>query len=252
MSSDLSILGFVEDLLLFVLGAVVVAMYSYGAVWAFRILKALMTPLYRERARWVGVVAIFFGILVASNLLIRAFAESNFYLSFLEYFITNAAGMVTLAWIDTTIKMARRSDPLNRNTIKWKQLRYVIWAFTFITSAGSLVSVAYLRLNFFSSSGASGDFVSGAFGWVLFGFIALVLSYRRSRDPILKEHLKWFGLFLFVLFIVNTVLSHNIYGFIIADEALLALDAYFLYRGVKSLAPLSKVPLERAVSSTSS
>jgi hypothetical protein len=245
MSSDPSVLDFIVSIVLFALGAVVVAMYSYGAVWAFRIRRALMSPLFRERARWVGVVGLFFAILVASNLLIRAFAVNNFYLSFLEYCITNAAGLVTFAWIDTTIKMARRSDPLNRNTLKWKQLRYVIWTFTFITTAGSLFSVAYMRLNFFSSAGASGDFVTGAFGWVLFGFIALVLSYRRSRDPILKEHLKWFGLFLFVLFVVDTVLSKDILGFIIADEALLALDAYFLYRGVKSLAPFSKAPLEQ-------
>ncbi len=245
MPSDISFFDFIFGILLFVLGSLVVAMYSYGAVWAFRIRKALMTPLFKERARWVGVVGIFFAVLVASNLLIRAFAESNVYLSFLEYCIADAAGIVTLAWIDTTIKMARRSDPLNRNTIAWKQLRYVVWAFTFITTAGSLFSVVYLKINFFSTGGTGGAFVSGSFGWVIFGFIALLLSYRRSRDPVLKEHLKWFGLFLFVLFIVDTVLSRNIPAFVIADEVLLALDAYFLYRGVKSLAPFSRVPLEQ-------
>lgn len=251
MSSDFSLIAFIEGpLVLSALGAIVTVMYGYGAIWAFRIRKALMTPLFKERATWVGVVGIFFTVLVASNILIRAFAEGNFYLSFLEYCITNAAGIVTLAWIDTTIKMARRSDPLNRNTLKWKQLRYVIWAFTFITTAGSLFSVAYLRVNFFAPNGASGDFITGAFGWVLFGFIALVLSYRRSRDPILKEHLKWFGLFLFLLFIVDTVLSKEVFAFRIADEALLAFDAYFLYRGVKSLAPFSRIPLERTVKTT--
>jgi hypothetical protein len=252
MSSDASTLVIIEAAIQFALGVVVVAAYSYGAIWAFRIRKALMSPLYKQRARWVGVVAIFFAVLIASNLLIKAFAENNFLLSLLEYSITDAAGIVTLAWIDTTIKVARRSDPLNRNTIKWKQLRYVIWAFTFITTAGSLFTVVYFRVNFFTSpNGTSGAFVSGSFGWVLFGFIALVLSSRRSRDPILQEHLKWFGLFLFVLFLVDTVLSHNVYGFILASEALLALDAYFLYRGVKSLAPFSRVPLEEMAKPTS-
>ncbi len=244
MSDDYLILA--STVLLFALGGLVVALYSYGAVWAFRIRRALMTPLFKERATWVGIVAIFFAILVASNLLIRLFAPTNFYLSFLEYCITNAAGIVTFAWIDTTIKMARRSDPLNRNTLKWKQLRYVIWTFTFLTTIGSLVAVAIEKINFFSSStygGAGGAFVTGAFGWVLFGFIALVLSYRRSRDPILREHLKWFGLFLFLLFIVDSVLSKEFDAFRIAGEVLLALDAYFLYRGVKSLAPFSRVPL---------
>ncbi|HZW57634.1 MAG TPA: hypothetical protein VFF30_15200 [Nitrososphaerales archaeon] len=245
MPSDYSILVF--TILLYALGAVVVALYAYGAVWAFRIRNALMTPLYRSRAQWVGVVAVFFAILVSSNLLIRLTAPGDFYLSFLEYCIVDVAGIVTLAWIDTTMKMARRLDPLNRNTFKWRQLRILIWFFTFVTTFGSLFSVVWFRANFFSPAGTAGNFVSGSFGWVLLGFFALVLSYRRSRDPILKEHLKWFGLFLFVLFIVDTVLSREIDAFRIAGEVLLAVDAYFLYRGVKSLAPLSRVPLERSV-----
>ncbi len=51
MPSDYSILVF--TILLYALGAVVVALYAYGAVWAFRIRNALMTPLYRSRAQWV-------------------------------------------------------------------------------------------------------------------------------------------------------------------------------------------------------
>ena len=246
LSSDFLLLAAVA--VLYVLGAVVVALYAYGAVWAFRIRDALMTPLYRSRAQWVGVVAIFFAILVSSNLIIRLAAPDNFYLSLLEYCIVDVAGIVTLAWIDTTMKLARRLDPLNRNTFKWKQLRILIWVFTFLTTFGSLFAVIYFRSNFFAPGGSAGNFIGGSFGWVLLGFIALILSYRRSRDPILKEHLKWFGLFLFVLFIIDTVLSKEIDAFRIAGEVLLALDAYFLYRGVKSLAPLSRVPLESGTS----
>jgi hypothetical protein len=229
---------------LYILGAIVVALYAYGAIWARRIGRALMTPLFKERAKWVEVVAIVFAILVASNLSIRLIDPTNFYLSFLEYCIVNVAGIVTLAWIDTTIKVSRRSDPMNRNTIKWKQLRYVVWFFTFVTTGGALFSVWFFHANFFTGAGNGGAFVSGSFGWVLFGFIALLLSYRRSRDPTLKEHLKWFGLFLFLLLIVDTVLSGEIDLFRIIGEVLLAVDAYFLYRGVKSLAPNSRAPLE--------
>lgn len=248
-SDSYTILTLVLTVLLYILGGIVVALYSYGAIWANRIRRALMTPLYKERARWVEIVAIFFAVLVASNLLIRITAPANFYLSFLEYCITNAAGIVTLAWIDTTIKMARRTDPLNRNTIKWKQLRYVFWTFTFITTTGSLISVVYNHVNFFAPGGTGGAFITGSFGWVLFGFIALLLSSRRSKDPTLKEHLKWFGLFLFLVFIVDTVLSAEIAIFRIIGEILLAFDAYFLYKGAKSLAPLSKSPLETSSAS---
>jgi hypothetical protein len=231
------------EIALYLLGAVVVGLYAYGAIWAMRIEKALMTPLFKERARWVKAVAIVFAILVGSNLTIRLIDPANFYLSFLEYCIVNAAGIMTLAWIDTTIKVARRSDPLNRNTIKWRQLRYVVWFFTFVTTSGALFSVILFHANFFSGAGNGGAFVSGSFGWVLFGFVALVLSYRRSRDPTLREHLKWFGLFLFLLFVVDTILSGQVDLFRIMGEILLAIDAYFLYRGVKSLAPFSDSPL---------
>jgi hypothetical protein len=252
MSSEYSALNFALTLVLFGLGPVVVILYSYGALWAYRIRRALMSPLFKERALWVQVVAIFFVVIVSANLLIRYFAPTNFYLSFFQYTLVDAAGIVTLAWIDTTIKMARRSDPLNRNTISWKQLRYVVWAFTFITTTGSLFSVGYLRIDFFTPQGTGGAFVSGSFGWVLFGFIALILSYRRSRDPTLREHLKWFGLFVFLLFIVGTILSGDILVFRISAEVLLAVAAYFLYRGVKSLAPFSNAPLERNLSAPGS
>src|SRR5579875_1924043 len=109
-TSSSSLLIFIAEILLFALGAVVVALYAYGAIWAFRIRGALMTPLYRERALWVGVV---FTTLIASNLLIRLLDPTNFYLSLFQYCIVDAAGIVTLAWIDTTIKLARRLDPLN-------------------------------------------------------------------------------------------------------------------------------------------
>ena len=249
MSSEPSLLVSIVTFTLYVLGAIVAALYIYGAVWANRIKNALSTPLYRDRARWVGIVAAFFAVLVSSNLLIRLIDPTNFYLSLLEYIVVDAAGLVTLAWIDTTIKMARRSDPLNRNTFKWKQLRILIWIFTFLTTIGSLFWVVFSQANFFSPGGTNGNFVAGSFGWVLLGFIALVLSYRRSKDPMLKEHLKWFGLFLFLLFIVDTVLSATGDPFRIAGEILLAIDAYFLYRGVRTLAPLSRVPLDQGLES---
>ncbi len=149
--------------------------------------------------------------------------------------------------------MARHSDPLNRNTFHWKKVRIIIRVFTFLTTAGSLFSVIYLRINFFPSpGGAGGAFVSGPFGWVLLGFFALLLSYRRSGDFILRNHLKWFGLFLFLLFLIDTVLSAPLASFRLGDEVLLAIDAYFLYRGAKSLAPVNKISFEPSLQSHSS
>jgi hypothetical protein len=229
------ILSLAALITLFALGALVIGMYLYSSVWAFRIRRALMSPLYRDRARWVGIAGLTFAILVSSNLLIRFFAPNNFYLSFLLYCIVNAAGIIILIWIDITIRLSRRLDPLNRNTFLWKQLRYLVWFFTFVGTFGALFSVIYGLVNYFDeANGNGGAFVAGSFGWVFFGFLALYLSYRRSKVPVLREHLKWLGLFLFLLLIVDTVLSGGFFVFRIADLTVLAIDAYFLYRAVKS------------------
>ncbi len=66
---------FLLAILLFALGTVVVALYVYGAFWAFKIRNGLISRLYRDRALWVGTVAIFFVVLVSSNLLIRSLAR---------------------------------------------------------------------------------------------------------------------------------------------------------------------------------
>lgn len=252
MSSDITSLILVGSAVLYALGAVVTVLYLYGALWSSRIREALTSPLFKDRAKWIEIIAIFFAILVSSNLLIRFLAATNFYLGFLEFCIINAAGIVTFAWVDTTVRFARRSDPLNRNTLKWKQLRLFIWFFTFVEAAGSLASVAIFQINFFNSSSSGGAFITGSFGWVFFGFIALALGYRRTKDVTLKEHLKWFGLFLLVLFIVDTILSAQLLEFRIAQEILLGVDAYFLYRCVKSLAPYSRAPLEREIANPDS
>ncbi|MFI5422304.1 MAG: hypothetical protein ACHQ1H_15180, partial [Nitrososphaerales archaeon] len=223
--------SFIPSIFILILGVFVGGLYLYSAVWAIRIKNALMSPLFRDRARWVGITALTFVILISANLVIRFLAPENFYLSFLLFFIVDAAGIVTLIWIDIAIKLARRSDPLNRNTFRWKQLRYFVWFFTFLTTIGSLVSVAYLHSNYFNATqGTGGAFIAGSFGWVFLGLLALYLSFRRSKDPILKDHLKWLALFLFTLLIVDTVLSGHNAIFQIADLALLAVSAYFLYR----------------------
>ena len=72
---------------------------------------------------------------------------------------------------------------------------------------------------------------------------SLSIEASGDEDTYSERTSQWLGLFLFLLFLVNTVLSRDFLAFRIADEALLAIDAYFLYRAVKSLAPMSRTPL---------
>ena len=156
----------------------------------------------------------------------QIFASDNFYLSFLEYCIVDTAGIVMLAWIDTTIKVARRSDPLNRNTFLWKRLRYFVWFFTFLTTAGSLFSVIFLHVNYFNTPGGNGGaFIAGSFGWVFLGFLALYLklpAIERSNSEGTSQMARVIPV---LLLIIDTVLSQDFLAFRIADEALLAIDA---------------------------
>jgi hypothetical protein len=84
---------------------------------------------------------------------------------------------------------------------------------------------------------------------LFFGGLALILSVRRSKDAILRRHLKWFAIFIVFLYITNKaedeVFAHPS---LLRDTLLLSIityslyvvSAYFLYKSARSLAPINR------------
>ena len=156
------------------------------------------------------------------------------------------------AFIDSIVPVARRSDPLLRGILHWGKLRYVLWGDLGLAAIYLVLAAVY------PSSENSG--LGGAIGFPLFllPFIAggpvVLIAARRSKDPILRGSLKWFGLvllaFLFnasISFTELVILNISQYdaGFSYPALAFVpgaVLGAYAVYRSARSLAPINRLP----------
>src|SRR6267143_6245272 len=81
----------------------------YAAYWAFTIRKALVVRIYRNQALWLGV----FCVLSAVMTFAHPYNTSQTLEELLVIFYT-VVFTTTFAWVDSTIPVARRSDPLLR------------------------------------------------------------------------------------------------------------------------------------------
>ncbi|HXW36969.1 MAG TPA: hypothetical protein VEJ36_03590 [Nitrososphaerales archaeon] len=221
-------------------------LWFYAAYWAFDIRRALSAPLFRNQALGMGLVAIgwlgfnAFNSFPQSEVGIVVFEETGAVL---------VAIVLTLYWIDASILAAQHTDPLQRNTLRWREVRWILWPFfAFVTALTLLVS-------FVPSLVGLQPVWNGAAGIGAIGIIVAVLaaafarSVMRSKDRTIKMHLRWFGLslagwlgILTIFPIVATSLGISSLNATTASQALAyTAFAYCVYRSAKSLAPLEQV-----------
>jgi hypothetical protein len=231
-----------------VLTVIVGAAFSYGAYWAFTIRKALVSEIYRRQALWVGGVGLYFA---AVSVFVAFIAASDITGSFLNLVAASfivVGFIVCFDWVDSTIRVARRSDPLLRDTIHWSKLRYFIGIAGGVGLFFNIVFNVVFTSSFYSNPGSPP--VVGYIGIVLFlGSIGLLLSGRRSGDMTLRRHLRWFGAGAILLWfsgqvgapwagvtnlpIVVPAVTYSLFG----------VAAYSLYKSAKSLVPLGHFSL---------
>lgn len=226
-----------------------VGVFAYSAYWALEMRKALFSPIYRRQALWVGAIAIYFtgfflSIGLGQTLGIRGFGTSLASTLAVGAFIYVGVVMF-FVWIDSTVKIARRSDPLRRDTLKWSVLRWFFGFFVVVGTFFALFFNAAQALDFAQATPLYGPI--GAI--LLFGAIALLKSGRRSADPVLKTHLRWFGLFAGFLWATSAAEGTSVWRAALSDPLvqvvsylLFATAAYFLYRSARSLAPVAPLP----------
>jgi len=221
---------------------------SYGAAWAFSIRRVLVGSVYRNHALWLGVICI--GL--PSGLFIANLSSSNTMI-FLALSLCTAAFLAFFfAFVDSTVKVARLSDPLKRWILHWRKVRFVLW--------GDLVlATVYLVYGAINPAWTNSGFW-GAVGFPLFllpfilGAPAVIIGARRSRDRVLRGSLKWFGAVL-ALFLANAsisfvelvVLGISSYDSSFSYPALAfapmtIIASYCLYRSARSLAPINPLP----------
>lgn len=230
----------IDDTLSFVfltLWIVVVSIFGYSAYWAFIIRGALQQALYKKQALWVGGMAIYFVSLSSFLTLALTFNVNELSSNILGGALISSGFIIIFLWIDYTVRVARRSDPLGRDAIRWSKLRY-LWGFF---TVGGAIAALFDAITQGISSAAP-------FGGILFiGAIAIIISARRSSDPTLRRHLKWTGLCIFMLWLGSQVEQPLLR--VLGDSALVesitfsfvAIGAYGLYRSAKSLVPMDRL-----------
>lgn len=152
--------------------------------------------------------------------------------------------------IDVDILVAQVSDPLTRDTLHWRILRFGILGIMPVGAAGALL------LTWLSHYGTavSGEEIALAQGSVYFPFLlsgiaGLLFSARRSGDSTFKRNLKWLGFFFLAFLVTNLLYYSTTAGAVQVSSDLLnaiqgiafAPAAYCLYRSAKSLAPLGRI-----------
>ena len=229
----------------FALWLLVSALFSYAAYWAFIIRRALAHRLYRRQASWVVGMGIYFVALSSFLTFAIFYSVNSIFVNVLGGLLIGSGFIVIFAWMDSTIRVARLSDPLSRDTLRWSKLRYFLGL---VTVGGGIGSV-FTAIN-------SGFSQVAPFGGALFiGAAALLISARRSGDITLRKHLIWTGLCTFFLWLASQVemplssiqLLVQLNLSQVITYALVAAGAYSLYRSAKSLVSLGHVSIANTV-----
>ena len=230
---------------------VVVASYAYLVYSSRAIRGTLVSPLYRRRATGTALVAVAFLAIYLSG-----FDSANDLIGFIGGIAFFASTFILLYWIDSAIRSARGTDPLDRDTLKWSKVRFVIWAGVLGSVAFALVIGAYFSA--FPSNTPSGfpDWANSLTNYlfnvpiyltVFTGVVVIPLAARRSKDANLRKHLEWFFIFILIQLALQGGLS-QLFGTNIAnnstqiliDGMAMLLGFYPLYQSAKKLVPLYK------------
>lgn len=236
---------------LFYVGAVgAVLMWGYSIYWALNLRRLLSAQVYRNQALGAGLIALGWAAFNASTFLVSGPADlnnvgiaGNVSISLLLFSL-----LLTFYWIDSSILAARKSDPLYRNSLHWREVRLALWPIV----AGACVAFEVILLTDLSlfltpSGGVTPLFVAllaiailGVFGP---GLVMLPVVGRRSRDQVMRRNLEWFGLFAATLVVAFplTLLSSVTVSYVIMTVAFV-IGSYCVYRGAKSLAPINRLP----------
>jgi len=225
------------------------AVAFYGAYWAFSIRRALTSAAYRRQALLLGLVC----VLIASSAFVTNSSNTLVYEAIVTYYA--AFVLIIFAFIDSTIPVARRSDPLLRDILHWRRLRIIVWT----VDAFLILLFYYLSISDnFSTTAVAPLAVNYLFLLVpaVAGAPALLIGALRSRDPALRSHLKWLGLTL-VLFFISVAIgaiagvssasgvissSSPSYSLVaIVSDVFYVLAFYTLYRSARALAPINRL-----------
>ena len=253
-------------ILLFIIGLVPIPLIVYSAIRALNIRRALAVPLYRNQALGVALASLsLIGFIFTWDLYNGLNLSSNLYTSLELVFGFIIPSFVAFYWIDASVRTARRSDPLLRDVLHWRMARIILWVWIGgidLVFAGSVIystALEAVRGQLNTPSSPPGVILmllllSPLFMVPIVGLLVLPRAAKKSGDKRFGKHLKWFGLFIFLvlgaIFAIFTPFGFS--GFLgslqfqleVAIPQIVA--GYCLYKSVRWLVPLNRFPLEEA------
>jgi hypothetical protein len=154
-------------------------------------------------------------------------------------------------WVDSSTLNTKRSDPLLRDILHWSTVRKWVWGII-IAMLFIFVLVDFVAVGLFGD--LSSNFIVNVLSVIsiftlvgipfVTGLILLPIATRRSRDPTMRLHFKWFAYFVGFLGLGAVALGLEIISGIMlpAWQILWAVSGFFLYRSASSLVVVSQLP----------
>jgi hypothetical protein len=223
--------------------------------------------LYRRQALWTASISILFICVLSIDFVFEFFLPYNSVVDLIVSVMGGGTIFTMFGWVDTSTLVARRSDPLLRNTIRWTVLRRFVWV-VLLASYAVAIAIAVESVAAGGSLSSRASLPEAAtLSLVLLvpftlGAVLLPLDTLRSGDNVLRRHLRWLSVLVLAIFGVTSLyggvlISGQGIGYLamsqvvlnqpaanLAFYALALVFAYAMFHAASSLAPINKIILE--------
>jgi hypothetical protein len=244
------------DLVTYVIAAATVLAYGYTVYATIAIRLKIAGGVYRKQALGLALVATFYCL----NAITPNYTGTTLdALAFFGALAFPLAFIMIFYWVDSSMGAARLADPLLRDTLHWSRLRLLIWA---VNISATVIPVSYTVYLQLATGGIPATpplflliiFLTPAYLSVGSGAIVLLMEVRRIADGTLRQHLKWFGVFLVFIFLLGGLIGNGLGTYSIqlgniVGGASNAVASVFLYRSARSLIPIYSMPAKSAKAS---
>jgi hypothetical protein len=237
-----------------------VPIFTFAAYWAFDVRRALAVRIYRSQALGVGMLILAFWTTIAAFVLTPT-NPSSFLPSLVQILAFSFLFIVLFYWIDASIRTARRSDPLLRDTFYWGKLRIVIWIGLIVSTVVPIAALLYV--GFTANPSLTNQLNAGTFGGPVFSFIlnnflfnfplavpvvgiiyipAIAVRAKWNRN--LRNHFIWFApvaaAVLLIFFGPIAGAPIDIVSLLVTGP-LVVVTGYSLFRSAKALVSLNRI-----------
>ena len=221
---------------------------AYSAYWSLGLARALRAKFYSRQALIVGLFSVY-GTVVLVTFYITYFLDPsllNSPIGTLQQAMYAVLAPLTFAWIDSSIRVGRRTDPVRRDPLRWSRTRLVLWPLLLISLIG-----------FYPLHNGISETALISFALVGVSVPAILTAAKWSGDPYFRRSLKWFGFALAVLVVQNVGFNTlmpglgtgvvysptGLYWSIVANLVLVPVLFYGIYMCARSLVPLNRIPV---------